>query len=185
MANMDLHIVGELWGLNNCFEKYNGLKWDRFFILHNFEHLWSDESVFTMDTFTEANKLGCPVYCLDYLPKISNRRSYDIVSISKHFGTSYFLGTPSLMLMQALYEHDMGDEIEEICSWGMDFNDDIHAQQEASWAFWISRILERGIRLSGSTCHFMTNEDNDIGLQGVKEQVGQMIWGNNDTTTGK
>ena len=123
----------EIWGLNNGYLTYPHLhgKWKRFFELHKYEYLrkW-DAGV--QCHFSELERLGCEVWRTQSLPIVQNQVDFDIVKYCRHFTTNYFLGSPSLMVMVALYEHDMGDKLSEIRSWGIDTSDPSHSQQRQS-----------------------------------------------------
>jgi hypothetical protein len=82
-------------------------------------------------------------------------------------GSNYFLGSPSLMLALALWEHDRGATIGQIDSWGIDTSDPQHGQQRQSWAFWIGQAMQRGIRFSGTATEFFAEPEKDDGLRGL------------------
>ena len=172
MAN---HVIGEVWGLNNGYNTYPDLMFSRWFELHRYTDLVEEYK--GQQHFHRIENLHTPCYRLEPLPIIEAQVKYDIVEVFKHFKTNYFLGSPSLMLALALYEHDHGQEIEEIRSWGLDFSDELHAQQKQSWTFWMSKVIDRGIKVSGTAGDFVGEEDNDVGLRGIKENVGKIIMG--------
>jgi hypothetical protein len=167
------HCEGtEIWSLNNAYAHYPGLKFDRYFELHRWDYLqeWAKNVPGYFETLA---KMECPVYVKQPLPLLDNQLLYPFVKIFLHFNTNYFLGSPSLMLMLALYEHDHGLEISEIRSWGIDTEDSRHKQQRASWAAWTSRAHDRKIKLTGSAMSYIMEDDNDEGLAGVREEYGQ------------
>lgn len=170
MAN---HVIGEVWSLNNAYGKYD-LEFDRWFELHRYTNLVEEYPNDEMH-FHRIEELGCPCYRLEPLPIIENQVKYDIVQIFRHFKTNYFLGSPSLMLALALYEHDHGEHIEEIRSWGLDFSDEQHAQQKTSWAFWVRAAIDRNIRISGTAGDFRGEAEVDVGLRGIRENVGRIL----------
>jgi len=176
---MDQFTVGEVWSLNNAYNFYGpDFKFDRFYELHNYLYLkdWNPGGgMSSTDHFHRLNTLECPIYVTEPLPLIRKQVDYCPVKVMRHHGTNYFLGSPSLMLAQALYEHDNGDEIEEIRSWGIDTSDPSHSQQRQSWAFWLSKVQERGIKISGSAEGFFTEYEKDDGLRGLREAVGEHI----------
>lgn len=176
---MDQFCVGERWSLNNAYNFYGPeFRFDRFFELHCYRylHAWkpaADES--PIRHFERLNALDCPVYVTEPLPVIRNQVDYNPVQVMRHHQTNYFLGSPSLMLALALYEHDHGHEVEEIRSWGIDTSDPSHAQQRHSWAFWLSKAQARGIRMSGTAQAFFSEYEKDDGLRGLREAVGDQL----------
>jgi len=166
----------EVWGLNNGYLKYPVLKgrWDRFFELHNYKYLTTWKSGVECH-FSALNGLGCPVYVGQNLPIIENQVRYDFAEVFDHHNCNYFLGSPSLMVAYALYEHDKGQTIDEIRSWGIDTNDPTHRQQRHSWAWWLSQAHARGIAFSGTAIDFFQEPDGDEGLKGLREMIGGQI----------
>jgi len=166
----------EIWGLNNgyCFFPNMSDKWDRFFELHSWDYLrkWNAGNGINCH-FTELELLCCPIYATCKLPVIENQFFYDTLEICRHFDTNYFLGSPSLMLMLALYEHDKGSEIEYIQSYGIDTLDELHMQQKTSWAYWLHEATDRGIEIGGTACNFMLEPERDEGLKGLRIAVGK------------
>ena len=166
----------EIWGLNDGYGMYEHLKgkWSRYFEVHKWDYLkeWSKDNP---DYFRSLNSLGCPIVTTQHLPIIENQMPHETLEYCKHFKTNYFLGSPSLMLMMALYEHDHGQPIEEIRSWGIDTQDDSHKQQRHSWAWWLRTAHDKGIKFSGTASDFMAEKDNDEGLQGYREFIGQQM----------
>ena len=167
----------EIWGLNNGYMKFPQLqgKWARFFELHNYNYLKTWDPGQNVDHFRTLDSLNCDIYTTEVLPIIKKQKNFDILSYSRHFNTNYFLGSPSLMLMQALYEHDKGNKIEYIQSWGIDTNDPQHGQQRHSWAFWLRGFLERGIDIGGTATNFFAEYENDDGLRGLRENIGNIL----------
>jgi hypothetical protein len=88
---------------------------------------------------------------------------------------NYFLGSPSLMLALALWEHDQGKEIESIQSYGIDTSDARHAQQRQSWAYWVAQCHGRQILTGGTMCDFMHEPEQDGGLRGLREAIGNEL----------
>jgi hypothetical protein len=167
------HTTGEVWSLNNAYGFYRGLiKFDRFFELHNWQYLKAWQSG-TECHFSDLEELGCEVWAAQPLPLVRNIKLYPFIDIFRHHGTNYFLGSPSLMLALALYEHDKGQKIEEIRSWGIDTSDPSHSQQRQSWAFWLSKVQERGIKVTGTALQFFAEEEKDEGLRGLREVIGR------------
>jgi hypothetical protein len=89
--------------------------------------------------------------------------------------SNYFLGSPSLMLALALYEHDSGQPIRQIDSWGIDTSDPQHGQQRQSWSYWLAQAHARGIETGGTSCGYMAEPERDAGLAGLREQVGDYL----------
>lgn len=171
--DIESYCTGEVWGLNNGYLTFPQLrgKWGRFFELHSWAYLQQWKSGARCH-YSELEQLGCPVYVGQPLPVVTTQNVYPFVDVCTHFDCNYFLGSPSLMLMLALYEHDRGETIEEIRSWGIDTSDPTHAQQRTSWAFWLSKAHERGIVTSGTAKHFFEEEEVDAGLKGLCEMIG-------------
>jgi hypothetical protein len=167
----------EIWSLNNAYAVYPHLKnlWSRYFELHSYDYLKTWNPGHTGCHFTQLQRLGCPVWRIEPLPMVENQKKYDIVKYCRHFHSNYFLGSPSLMLILALYEHDNGDPVEEIRSYGIDTSDTQHAQQRQSWAWWTGKAQERGIKLTGTALNFQIEPEKDAGLQGLKEKVGSIL----------
>ena len=166
----------EIWGLNNGYLTFPQLrgKWSRFFELHNYQYLKTWKSGVECH-FSELERLGCEVWRNEPLPIITNQKDFKIDEYCQHFKTNYFLGSPSLMLMLALYEHDMGNKLSEVRSWGIDTSDPQHAQQRHSWAFWLSKAQEREIPLTGTATDFFAEYEEDDGLRGLREIVGNRL----------
>ena len=172
----------EVWSLNNAYITYPDLKFDRYFELHGWDYLKSwvagrraDGS--EVDYFYDLDALACPVYVSQYIPLVKKQTPYPYVEVFRHFGVEscYWLGSPSLMLALAIYEHDTDGEISEIRSWGIDTGDDRHKQQRASWAWWLSKAQDRGIKITGSALDFHSEHDNDAGLSGLREIVRERL----------
>lgn len=168
----------EIWGLNNGYISYPVLRghWTRFFELHSWPYLrtW-DAGPGIKCHFSELHALGCPVYVTVELPVIARQVIYDPLKICRHFGTNFFLGSPSLMLMLMLYEHDNGRPVEYVQSYGIDTDDGRHAQQRVSWAYWLRAVTDRGIDVGGTMADFMLVKENDAGLEGLRAFVGQQM----------
>jgi len=166
----------EIWGLNNGYLTYPHLrgKWNRYFELHNYEYLKNWECGVKCH-FSALACLNCDVWRTEPLPLVKSQKCFDHVKLCEHFGTNYSLGSPSLMLMLALYEHDTGEEVSEIRSWGIDTSDPSHSQQRSSWAFWISKAMDRGIKMTGTATKFFSEFENDEGLRGLREITGNKI----------
>lgn len=166
----------EVWSLNNGYGRYP-VRPARWFELHRWDYLkqWSEKGSGSPAYFHDLNRLGCPVYTIEKLPVIRNQVQYPIIEIVRHFDTNYFLGSPSLMVMLALYEHDLGQRVAEIRSYGIDTQDDQHRQQRSSWAWWLRAALDRKIALTGTATNFMLEPERDLGLDGLRDQVGAQV----------
>jgi len=166
----------ELWGLNNGYLFFPQLdkKWSRFFELHSYDYLKGWKSGAPCH-FSALHGLDCDVYATQPLPIIAKQKLVDLAAIADHFDCNYFLGSPSLMLMVALYEHDNGQTIDYIQSYGIDTSDPQHAQQRASWMFWISQAHSRGIKLGGTATDCFAEREIDEGLIGMRENIGEEI----------
>lgn len=172
----------EVWSLNNAYNKFPGQRFDRFFELHTWEYLknWSAGKYTDgteVDHWEGLKKLGCPIYVSQNLPAFEGQHEYPYINLFRHFGAQsvYWLGTPSLMLALALYEHDNGDTVDEIRAYGIDTSDPQHGQQRQSWAWWLSKAQERGIRLTGTALDFQNEYEKDAGLNGIRELVREKI----------
>lgn len=179
------YCEGEIWSLNNAYVFFEGQRFDRFFELHKYDYLKTWNPGHSLCHFDQLNKLGCPIYVTEPLPKIRNQIDYNPVDVFSHHQCNYFLGSPSMMLALALYEHDKGDKLDEIRVWGIDTSDPSHAQQRHSWAYWIGQAISRGITLTGTACDFMTEHENDDGLRGLREAIGDRISELKSTDTGE
>ena len=169
------HCIGEKWSLNNAYVFFEGLKFDRFFELHKYDYLKTWNPGHSFCHFDQLNKLGCPIYVMEPLPKVRNQVDYNPVEVFRHHDCNYFLGSPSLMLALALYEHEKGDIIDEIRVWGVDTSDPSHAQQRSSWAYWCGRCMAAGITFSGSGLDYMAEYEKDDGLRGLREAIGDNL----------
>jgi len=171
----------EIWGMNNCYNFYPGMqdKWTRYFELHPYNYLktW-DAGANVKCHFSELDKLSCTITVLETLPIIRKQEGYPLLDMCRQQNKdNYFLGTPSLLLRMALYEHDTkeGGAIEYIQSYGIDQRDGRHAQQRTAWAYWLHSIMDRGIDLGGTSASFMAERDNDIPFNDLKLQIGQVL----------
>jgi len=167
----------EVWTLNNGYQFYenSNLKIDRIFELHKYEYLKTWNPGHSECHFSKLNQLNCDVYTSMQLPVIERQSRFPHMDLFRSMKTNYFLGSPSLMLALALYEHDNGNEIEEIISYGIDTSDPSHCQQRHSWAFWIGKGIDRGIKFGGTATEFMAEHENDDGLRGLREEIGSAL----------
>ena len=178
----------EVWGLNNGYMTFqeairNG-RFSRFFELHAWEYLSTyspgtvEETGEKVDHFGSLHRIGCEIMTGQRLPVIQNQTQLDWEEIFGFHGTPvYFLGSPSIMLALALYEHQHGQEVGQVDSWGIDTADPRHVQQRSSWAYWVGRCIERGIQFGGTALDFMREKDNDDGLTGIRQQIETRLAG--------
>jgi len=182
----------EVWSLNNAYLKFPQLcggGFSRFFELHGWEYLanWSagedPESGSKVDHWANLARLGCTIYTGQHIPLVQDQVQVDWEAVWTHFYhkifkhvtgaeiNCYFLGSPSVMLAIALYEHDMGQTVEFIQSLGIDTSDPRHCQQRQSWSFWVSQALARGIEIGGTAASYMLEYEKDDGLRGLREKI--------------
>ena len=122
----------------------------------------------TVDHFDALRNLGCEVWTGGVLPLIPQDRQHVVPfeDMARHFKTRFFLGSPSLMLAHALYEHVKGTvPLAEVRTWGIDTLDSQHQQQRVSWAWWCSKAASLGVALTGSALNWQGMKDNDGGLE--------------------
>ena len=179
----------EIWSLNNMYHAFSHIaeKCKRWYELHAWEYLkkW-DAGV--PDHFEHLAKMGVPVYTTEKLPAIKDQHQIDwsevfssLCGLNEGYSDTalkaqnYALGSPSYILAHALWEHDNGNEIEYIQSWGIDTSDERHKQQRQSWSYWCGQAMARGIQLGGSMCDFMREPEMDAGLNGLRERIGDAI----------
>lgn len=185
------YCQGEIWTLNNAYHQFGHLLErgpgepapvvSRWFELHSWDYLKTWQAG-VPDHFAKLDSLGIPVYVSEPLPVIRNQVRVDWVKVFSHFqsqqggiATNYFLGSPSLMLALALYEHDLGDKLDGVMSWGIDTSDPTHKQQRQSWAYWCGQVHARHLPLGGTMGEFFTEPDLDAGLAGLRERIGNAI----------
>lgn len=169
----------EIWTLNNAYGVFEHIlpNVSRWFELHSWQYLKRWESGVD-DHFRKLNSIGVPVYVSEPLPVVRNQILVDWVKIFRSLqktAANYFLGSPSLMMAMALYEHDQGKTVKEIRSWGIDTSDPTHKQQRQSWAYWCAQAHCRGIELGGTAADFMAEPEIDEGLRGLREAIGDML----------
>ncbi len=185
----------DIWSLNNAYLKFPQLMgggFSRFYELHAWDYLkdWNagdTEGGGKVDHWETLAKTGCKVYTGQHIPVVQNQEQIDWDALWRHHYdkifkyvtgneiNTYFLGSPSIILAHALYEHDQGDTIDFIQSLGIDTGDERHKQQRQSWSFWVSQALSRGIEMGGTSCSYMLEYENDDGLRGLREQVNARI----------
>lgn len=188
----------EIWGLNNGYITFprlaQGKAFSRFFELHSWRYLstWkpgTDRDGNQINHFAALDALGCPVYVGQPMPLLANQKLVDWTAFGHYWNGKLFgrlsavsdtgtdrlavftMGSPSIMLSLALWEHDTGQEVEYIQSWGIDTSDPQHVTQRASWSFWLSQALARGISIGGTAAGFMFAHENDEGLHGLRELI--------------
>lgn len=173
----------EVWSLNNAYLTFPVLRerkgFGRMFELHGWDYLrtWSPgqtDSGEPIDHWLELDRLDCPVYVTEHIPRVRKQILYPHLEVFSRF-KPYYLGSPSLMLALALFEHDCGNTIDYIQSWGIDTSDERHKQQRQSWAWWCSKCEERNIETGGSMLGFHTEPEKDAGLTGLREAVAELV----------
>jgi hypothetical protein len=171
----------EIWGMNNCYHCYPSLhgKWAHYFELHPYNYLktWNPGAGVKCH-FAMLDSLGCPIHVMEPLPIIKRQVCFPLLDICRHLNRdNYFLGTPSMLLMWLLYEHDTkyGAEVEYFQSYGIDQRDGRHAQQRAAWAYWLHILTERGINLGGTSAAFMAERDNDEPYNELRVAIGRAL----------
>ncbi len=140
------------------------------------------QSAMPRDHFEMLAALDIPVYTSEPLPCIRKQVQVDWVKVFSDLNgkaAAYFLGSPSLMLALAIWEHDQGETIESIRSFGIDTSDPRHKQQRQSWAYWCSQAHARGITLNGTMIDFIAEPDTDVGISGLREMIGDAILSKN------
>jgi len=182
----------EVWCLNNGYHNYKHAlpMFTRWFELHSWAYLkgWSEKesgarAIGAQDHFDALNQLGCEVFCSEPLPNVSNQHVIDWAVVfadlqepgDGKLGANYFLGSPSLMVALACWEHDNGQEVAEIRTWGIDTSDPSHAQQRQSWSYWCAQAHARGIEMTGTAIAYMCEPEKDAGLIGLREKIGNEI----------
>jgi hypothetical protein len=166
----------ECWSLNDAYLMYPQMvgRFARFFEIHAWDYLrqWTPRTHAgeQVNHFAGLNSLGCPIVAAGHLPGVSNISIYPFADVLKHFGPSAeFKGSPSWMIALAIYEHDQGQTVEEIRSYGIDQLDASHVSQRAAWAQWIVRAEQRGIKIGGTAAAFRDEPETDAGLSGLAE----------------
>jgi len=171
-AKLRENCIGEIWTMNNGWCALGTeFQADRWFALHSPQELetgYSDPH--GNDALTMLNTRGCPVYMRDRTPRVARSRAYPFRQVFEFFGSNYFLGSPSLLLMLALYEG-----VTHIRSWGIDMTDELHWRQRTSWVYWWSTARTMGVEPSGTALAFMSEQDTEKGLQQMKMQIGSEI----------
>ncbi len=182
----------EVWGLNNGYLNFSHClpMFTRWYELHSWAYLkkWSEEksgarATGAADHFAALNNIGAEVICTDPLPGVAKQTRIDWVKTFRDLwdvdgagiGANYFLGSPSLMLAHAMWEHDQGHVIDFVQTYGIDTNDPTHRQQRASWAYWCSQAHARNIEMKGTALDFMAEPERDGGLVGLREAIGDRM----------
>jgi hypothetical protein len=145
-ATGNLELIGEIWSLNNAYVHFKKLQFDRMFEIHDLSHARAHKpDGKTADHFERLNQLGCPIYMQEPVPEIPLSRRYPLEEVALHFGTNYFIGTPSYMLALAIYEG-----VNRLRVYGFDHADHQHHQQRQAWTFWMAKAQDAGIMIDGS-----------------------------------
>jgi hypothetical protein len=74
-----------------------------------------------------------------------------------------------------VYEHDKGQTIEYIQSYGIDMQDPQHAPQLGPWLFWVSQAHARGIKLGGTMLDRMNEPESDAGTRPLRLAIGEAM----------
>lgn len=169
------YVAGtEVWGLNNGFTRFPGFTdWARWYEVHAIDYLgrWC-ESHGGLGYFREIDALGVPVYRTDVLPIVTRQERFPELEMARHFGINYWDGTPSRMFAHAVYEHDNGQTVESIQSYGIDMQDPQHAPQLGPWLFWVAMAHARGIKLGGTMLDRMNEPESDEGTRALRPVIG-------------
>lgn len=169
-------------GLNNAYLVFPHLRghWDKFYELHAWAYLKDWKAGDGVDHFAALDALGCEVVTTQPIPLCLRQTRLDVVEMCRALKSNYFLGSPSLMLMHALWDHDLdraagGPGVAYIQSYGIDTNDERHTQQRHSWAYWLRAAQERGIDIGGTALDFFGEYERDDGLRGLREDIGSVL----------
>ena len=175
------YVAGtEVWGMNCGFDTFPGFTdWARWYEVHDLDYLmdwdWRKGAKPGLPYFRELDKLGIPVYVTDVLPICKNQMPFPELDMACHFGMNYWDGTPTRMFAHALYEHDQGQEIELIQSFGIDMLDPGHAGQLPYWAHWIARASDRRIRMGGTALDRLNIPETDDGTRVLRPRIGAQM----------
>ena len=184
--DIDRYVDGtEVWGLNNGYLSFpslrDGKKFARYFELHSWRYLstWTPGKVpdgRDIDHWHALNALGCPVYTMQPMPMVERQVRYPALDVFGQVAAPvYFLGSPSLMLALAVWEHRQGQTVDYIQSYGIDTSDPDHGQQRASWAWWTSQAAAAGIAMGGTMLDYQHEHEKDAGLQGLREIIQEQL----------
>ena len=175
------YCTGEVRVMNDGYLGWGHIKdrIGRIYEMHGWDYLRNEfkprePSGETVDHFDALRNLGCEVWTGGVLPLIPGDRQHVVPfeDMARQFKTRFFLGSPSLMLAHALYEHVRGvAPLAEIRTWGIDTLDSQHQQQRVSWAWWCSKAASLGVALTGSALNWQGMKDNDGGLEWLHEML--------------
>lgn len=192
----------DIWSLNNAYATFprlaRGKAFARYFELHSWNYLQTWEAGKgpdgrTIDHWGRLESLGCEIVVGQRIPYVTRQTVVDWTAIGRHFHgllfgrvcaegdtaqqrlALYSMGSPSTMLAIALYEHDNGNPIEYLQSWGIDTSDPQHVGQRAAWSFWLSQALSRGIEIGGTAAAYMFAFEDDAGLRGLRELITESV----------
>jgi hypothetical protein len=167
----------EVWGMNDGFRKFSGFTgWARWYEVHGLDYLmgWCADRG-KLGYFREMDALGVPVYRSEPLPCIAKQEPFPELAMGLHFGCNFWDGTPTRMLAHAVYEHDAGQAIDSIQSWGIDMLDDQHAAQLPVWTFWCAMVHARGIKLEGTALARTAGAESDAGTAHLRALIGAQM----------
>lgn len=165
----------EVWGMNNGYNRFPGFTgWARWYEIHTLDYLhkWADCMNGLPTYCREIDALSVPVYRSEILPAIRNQAAFPELEMANHFGCNFWDGTPTRMFAHAIYEHDSGQTVEEIRSYGIDMQDTQHAPQLPVWCFWVAQALARGITLTGTALDRLSGPESDAGTAALRVAIG-------------
>jgi hypothetical protein len=129
----------------------------------------------------DINALGVPVYRTEPLPAVRDQHQFPELDMAVHFGGNVWDGTPSRMFAHAIYEHDKGEPVEYIQSYGIDMKDPGHAPQQPYWAYWIAQARTRGIELGGTLGGIFSGPESDEGTRAIRDHINKALMADTDT----
>ena len=162
-SKQNLELCGEVWGLNNGYDVYGSIKFDKFFALHDMSRLTTwHPNPWQNDHITRLDMMGCPIMMQETQKRVRQSRAYPIGDLCRFFSTNYFIGSPSYMLALAIYEG-----ASHIRTYGFDHLDAQHAQQRSAWTYWMAQAQNHGVKIDGTNV-WLGEYDIDHGLTGLR-----------------
>jgi hypothetical protein len=134
----------EVWGLNRC---HTFLKrWDRWFEVHDAE-LYSGKTGLREDQYMDLlRKSDKPIYMQHPDPSLPMARQLPYKEMVEHFGRDYYTTSIAYMIAMAIYEHDLGDTIDELHMYGVDMSAySEYSYQRPCVEYWLGMAEGRGI----------------------------------------
>ena len=169
----------EVWGLNNGMLKFPGFtRWARWYEVHALDYLdgWARKYHGGLVPYCRMiDALDVPVYRSEILPSVRNQIEFPELEMCVNFGCNFWDGTPTRMFAHAIFEHDKGDTIEEIQSYGIDMQDDQHAAQLPAWMFWLGQAQSRGIKTGGTARARMDGAESDEGTAALRGRIAEQM----------